>query len=324
MSYNPQNNRNYHLDNAKFVLILLVVFWHLSASVIIHSASIEAFYRILGTFRLPAFVFLAGMTSRRHPSRAQLRDLLITLIVFQFIYVSVFETWEILYLIQPYWLLWFVLSLFWWRLILHWFYYLPYPFLISIIIALISGMLPNMGYLLSLSLTLGFLPFFIAGHFFGNQIMNSLATKTLWQKSIIVITGLIAIITVSLTIKDFGWHMPYHLLGVDNVTGLFIRISHLLAAAIGIIMFLAIIPSSKNRWSSRGAKTISVYLLHGFFVIPLRPYLSALSQSNSWLALLVSIILALGLSWLLSTAKIHNLICRIYKWVPEKHSLPKV
>jgi len=65
---------------------------------------------------------------------------------------------------QPYWVLWYLMSLLFWRLVLPFFAALKFPLLIAVAISLLSGMADYVGRDWSLSRSLGFLPFFIAGH----------------------------------------------------------------------------------------------------------------------------------------------------------------
>ena len=159
--------RNPLIDNAKGVLIFLVVLGHyLEAVGGWDNPYLGAILSIIYLFHMPAFVFLTGVTAKKDRLGERIANLAIILVVFQFAYVvlevSSDGEWPV-GLFQPFWILWFLLSLIWWTLLLPLIARVPYAFAISIMIAAVAGLYPWDGYQISVMRTLTFLPFFVGG-----------------------------------------------------------------------------------------------------------------------------------------------------------------
>ena len=75
-------------------------------------------------------------------------------------------------LVSPFWLMWYLLCLFNWRLLLPLFSRLPYPPLIGIAVGLVAGYVIPMDKYFCIQRTLIFLPFFLAGHEMRQQGMQ--------------------------------------------------------------------------------------------------------------------------------------------------------
>src|SRR5690348_5796596 len=108
--------RNPQVDNAKFVLIALVVIGHGMGALRGHSPLLKAAYHFIYLFHIPAFVYLSGSLARaRFDTRQGLRwlcTLVVPLLVFQAIYQA-WNAWLLhdafTYRITvPYWLLWYL------------------------------------------------------------------------------------------------------------------------------------------------------------------------------------------------------------------------
>ncbi len=140
--------RNYLIDNTKLFLVFFVVFGHLIENLIGSNVELKIIYLIVYSFHMPMFAFISGMFSRREINKEDIfkiiNSTIIPLIVFQFFY----ETFQVAatgklsnYTIhlQPYWILWYLLSLFCWKLMLPIISHFKFPVVISFIIPVIAG-----------------------------------------------------------------------------------------------------------------------------------------------------------------------------------------
>ncbi|WP_426755412.1 acyltransferase family protein [Myxococcus sp. Y35] len=160
-------------ENVRGLLILLVVMGHALEPLLEREPLARALYTGLYLFHIPAFAFLSGHLTRAESGARALWSvawgLLAPLAVFQVLYV-VFDAWvlgrgwSLHWLLQPYWLLWFLLSLASWRMLLPLLLRLPGPWVWAVALSLGAGLLPWVGYPFSLSRTLVFLPCFVAGY----------------------------------------------------------------------------------------------------------------------------------------------------------------
>ena len=125
---------------------------------------------------MPLFVFLSGIFAKEVLSRADYRriiwSLFAPLVVFQIVYIAVghWTNWGSYPPLAPYWLLWFIASLIVWRLVLP-LVASPAGLLVALFGAVLAGFDQSVGYALSASRTLYFLPFFILGHLYGRQLV---------------------------------------------------------------------------------------------------------------------------------------------------------
>lgn len=312
---NSTHPRNRKLDNLKAVLILSVIFGHLIEPSIESSGSASYIYSVLYTFHIPAFVFLAGITSKRFMTFRRGLGLLLTLAIFQTIYVYLFADEEYFYLIQPYWILWYLLSLFFWRWMLPVFYRFPYPVFAALLIGLGSGCVAWLGYAFSLSRVFVFLPFFVAGHFYGPIIMQwtqkrpSLALTLL---ALVICLGCVGYaVHVLSPVQWLYGSVSYEGMNIDAVAGIWLRIVHYAAALSAIITLFIIMPDRHFRWTQYGDKVFSIYLLHGLMMPTLGNKVSMVSDFNELAGYMFALFTAGCIIYLTSNNTLHTMIQRV-------------
>lgn len=116
--------RDSYWDSLKFNLILLVVLGHTLEIVVTDGSFSRALYNSIYLFHMPLFIFVSGRFSHVKDTKSFNRSifkLLETLIIFQIIrsFVIPFiwgDNIEWKYLIVPNWILWYLMSLIWWRI----------------------------------------------------------------------------------------------------------------------------------------------------------------------------------------------------------------
>jgi len=237
---------------------------------------------------MPAFAMLSGMVSNTNIDVKQGKKLLATIVipylVFQAIYLFVGANGDIYdfsyQITTPYWIMWYLLSLFMWRLLLPIVICLRHPLLISVIISLFAGFFEEIGYYLSLSRTLVFLPFFVAGFIFSNS--NSSNNKTFiklnadksYLQVILSIFGVLILIlmTTYLLLNKLPFLWLYGSVGYDELHispwyGLCMRLLLLICGAIGCFVVLQLAPNRAGVCAWVGQNSLSVYLLHGIVIL---------------------------------------------------------
>ena len=120
--------RSAYVDNVKAILIILVVFGHLFSPIVAREAPGSWLYRLILLFHMPAFAFISGWLSRREIfSRKGLRSVAWLTWAFVAMTLANHAVWVLLlgwpfqplkYLKDPYFGLWFIQALIWWRLLL--------------------------------------------------------------------------------------------------------------------------------------------------------------------------------------------------------------
>lgn len=312
--------RLYFFDNAKFILITLVLIGHFLEPVLQESGLAGAFYIFIYSFHMPAFIFIAGYFSNLNSDfkdyiLKNIRRILIPYLVFQFLYLtfnSLLNNYSLNYNFRrPFWILWFLLSLFFWRIML----FIINKFRISagiifstaVSAALLVGFTDQFGRLYSASRTAVFFPFFILGYYFNKYSLAARYKKIYdyFSRKFVIFIYAAEIIFIYIFLKDLNPEIlygaiSYYRLELSLNQALLSRIIFISFSLINIILFFKLISSKRTVISSRGARSIYPYLLHGFIVILLDKY-DLFYFLNSNLKFLIYILLALFFSWLLSS-----------------------
>lgn len=261
-------------DNARLALIALVVFGH-SLEPLRGVASIDALYRFLYLFHMPAFAFLSGAVARTEVDVKLLKritfQLLLPYLLFQALYALAAQTpgWPDAGprgVTTPYWLLWYLPSLAAWRLLLPLFMRLRHPLLLACLFALMAGWADDVGYRMSLSRTASFFPFFLIGHLYApawrERLRGPLACA-------LALAALLALGWAASAVPDPRWlygSNGYAALGVDYAAGTLWRLLRLGAGVAGSAAFLALVPRREFAATAAGGRSLQAYLAHGFIV----------------------------------------------------------
>lgn len=111
--------RSARMDNFKCFLIICVVFGHLLEMQ--EGMASECLYLAIYSFHMPLFVWVSGYFAKP-ADRKSLKTLLLPYLVFQILYslcaVYLWQTEDEIKLLEPYWLMWFLMALFIWKLLL--------------------------------------------------------------------------------------------------------------------------------------------------------------------------------------------------------------
>jgi len=182
--------RDFKLDAVKMTLIILVIFAHiplLNGFLNIglpkdFSPALNHTMRGIYAFHMPLFVILSGYFTSRKSLGLQIqssRRLLRLFLIFQFIDLGILalsnQRWPSLQrCINPCFALWYLLCLFYWRILIS---IIPENIkpkiiiVISVAISLLVGFYPIKGEL-GLHRFFSFMPYFMIGHFYGNGVQN--------------------------------------------------------------------------------------------------------------------------------------------------------
>lgn len=271
--------REYFFDNAKFILIFLVVFGHFLRSFIHDNEVIYSLYKVIYTFHMPAFILISGFFAKGFRKKGYIvktaKKLILPYLLFQIIY-SIF--YYLLYdqpqltmdPLDPHWSLWFLISLFFWNIMLYGFvrFKKGYALTLSIVLALAIGFVDSVSGYLSLSRTFVFFPLFLMGFYLKKEHFYMLLTVK------VKIPSLIIFITVFLLFYHFPnleyqWLLgskSYAEMHVHPMFALFIRGGLYLLSLIMMASFFALVPKGQYFFTNLGRNSLYVYLLHGFII----------------------------------------------------------
>lgn len=268
--------RNYLIDNLKVVLILMVVFGHVIEYYIKTSEVLMGIYIFIYLFHMPLFVFISGYLSKNINKCRQgiIKSLLIPYVLFNIVWYVIASVWtgEILFsLFNPGWTLWYLISLFIWRLSIKYLIKVRFIVIISIVIALIISIVPNSNSLGFMSRTVTFLPFFLMGYFTKERELNNI--KLINKGFIFVLIGIFGAISYYVTTNKFLDYkflynsQSYYDTGLSTVEGVLFRILLYISSVILGICIINITPKSKLFFTSVGKSTMNIYVFHIYLVL---------------------------------------------------------
>ena len=267
---------SYFIDNIKFILIFLVVFGHLIERYIDTNSTLMGVYMFIYIFHMPLFIFVSGFLSKNinKSKTVYLKSLLVPYIVLNIVWYTLayFYTGETnLPLLYPGWTLWFLLSLFFWRISLKYLVKIKYILPISFLLGLIVGLVSN-GSILSFSRTIVFLPFFLLGYYCNMDKLKKIDDSiNAW----IALFGVALFVALALFLADkniidykflYGSY-SYSELGLNLWQGILYRTLLYLSSIALSIFVCAITPIRKTFYTSIGKSTMYIYAFHTYLVL---------------------------------------------------------
>ena len=268
--------RNYLIDNLKVVLMLMVVFGHVIEYYIKSSDLLMGIYIFIYLFHMPLFVFISGYFSKNvEKCRVGiLKSLLIPYVFFNIVWYVIASIWTgefIFSLFNPGWTLWYLISLFIWRLLIKYLSKIKYIIAISILGSLIISIIPNsysLGFILR---TVTFLPFFLIGYFTKERTINNIKSinKGFSFGIIVLFVGVSYFITINnlLNYKFFYNSQSYYDTGLSTLEGMIFRGLLYIAAIVLGICIINITPKSKLLFTGIAKSTMNIYVFHIYLVV---------------------------------------------------------
>jgi fucose 4-O-acetylase-like acetyltransferase len=299
-------------DNARLVLIAMVVTAHVIRLNLYEVGWARALYAWLLVFMMPAFALIAGHLSSAKMSVGRLkllvRRLVVPYLVFELLYTAAHAVGGrseglVLDLLAPTWVLWFLVTLFWWRLTLPLLMKTGHPLLVVAAIGVAGGFLPGPVYALALTRAMVLYPFFVLGHVAAvSDHVQRLRARPLANVAVLAAVAILA--AAFLTGDGELWlhgTQPYANMGVPAAVGPLIRLAYYGAVALTVASFLALVPSRQMRVTALGERTLYPYLLHGVVLLGLEPVVTV---PYSWPAGVGLVAAGVALAVVLSTTPV--------------------
>lgn len=271
--------RDVYYDNAKFLLIFLVVFGHLIQSYIEENKFIFTLYTTIYLFHMPAFILISGFFAKGFQKKGFVlkitKKLIGPYLIFQGIYSFYYffihdHGWKELDPLNPKWSLWFLVSLFCWNIMLFLFtkWKVGFGIFLSITLGIIVGYFQEINTYLSMSRTIVFFPLFLIGYYFKKEYFEKLIENKMKIVSV-AIFGSMVILFYYLPEFDYKWLFgsePYDDLHNSGINGGIVRIGVYTLTILATFSFFAFVPRKNHFFTKWGTSSLYVYLLHGFFI----------------------------------------------------------
>ena len=316
--------RNYLIDNLKVILILMVVFGHVIEHYIESSALLRGIYIFIYLFHMPLFVFISGYLSKNVEKCRMgiVKNLLIPYLLFSFLWYAIASIWSgkfIFSLFNPGWTLWYLISLFIWRLLIKYLVKIKYILIISIAVALIISIIPNsysLGFILR---TVTFLPYFLIGYFTKESDLDYV--KFIDKGFIFVAVGLFGAMSYFITTnnilnyKFFYNSQSYYDTGLNAIEGMKFRLLLYIVSIILGICIINITANSKRFFTSIGRSTMDIYLFHIYLVILIYGIIPKWNMGI--IRNIILITSPLLITYILSRREVNNIYNKIFNPINE-------
>ncbi len=316
-------------DNARFFAAVLIVVWHMGAQVFDRSESIQLFFYATWPMRVPLYALLAGYFSSAAPITPKRGIVLLRNVLFVYLIFEMLQTTHRWALYgdfsfnpgSPSFALWFLLSLFFWRLSLPLLSRVRWIIPISIAVALIAGFASQLGSPLSASRTLAYLPIFLVGWKLHEIGLREVLDRV-WVRAAAIGFYLVWFAYVYYNHSDmkrrwFSMSSPYR--GEDITNELLMRGMVLTVGILGTLAILALVPRTRLGWITYlGSGSMYIYLLHPFVVRQLG-YHNYFDSMNSRLDVLVMILISVAMGFIFASKPVRKvlkpLIQPSYTWL---------
>ncbi|WP_017538391.1 acyltransferase family protein [Nocardiopsis halophila] len=311
----PRAGRDALLDNAKFLLIVLVVAGH-AIEPTTESRIAEAVYFWVYLFHMPAFVLISGYLSKSQDGSGRRIDKLLTTIAAPYLIFWGVYALQSLSVdrnlpdgpLEPLWLTWFLAALFVWRLTVPLWKRIRFPLAVAVAVSLAGGLVAT-GDVLGMSRIVSLLPFFVAGLLMEQRHLDLLKSGWVraWSVGVLVVTAAMSYLYLEQLSREWiYWRESLADRDMDILpVGIPGRILFMLLAFSLTVAVLSLTPRAKTWFTRYGALTMYAFLLHGLVIRIAEQfgwYEWALGTLGDIGAFAVTGVLGVGLTFLLMSA----------------------
>ena len=321
--------RDHFYDNCKGLLMILVVLCHFLGYCITKSdVFIRAFILFIYYFHMPLFIFISGYFSKNVDKCREkaFRDLFMVFVVAQILWIifKFLTNGSVYYLhhpLDPGYAIWYIVSLFFWRLFLKDIVKLRGALIIAILLSPLVMFLTDAEMILALNKTVGFLCFFLMGYYADAGMMQKLRSVPAWAGAL----GLAIILAATYFIIAKGI-LPYggtkavfmHTVNMAAMPGIGIGLlCYYLAIVVSVVTsvcVIAVIPEKKTFLCNIGGDTLPLYLSHTYFLILVGLLFDGVALSHG-----AQYVICLGISLLLivifSTSLYRKVFHSVYQFL---------
>lgn len=318
-----QKKRDYLFDNYKAFLILLVVMGHFIGPSATKNEFLRAFKWCIVSFHMPAFVWISGYFSKRNLSlKESIQKLAVPYLVFEIIYYLLYTFLmhkpTTLSLHKPKFTLWYLLALFFWRVITPYVKKIPHYFWLTLLLGILIGFSNMENNFLTIPRALVYYPFYLAGTMTDRETISKLRCKkgTLtFALGGLLIFGVLIFVSANriAPMQVFYGRYSYASLKQTLFSGVFWRVLLYLFGFFLTFTGMILLPEQKLPISYIGTRTLAIYLFHGLIYSYLEYCTGILEGLTTFSETLLLLFGCIGLTFLLSWKPLNDLTGMISK-----------
>lgn len=319
--------RNLLLDNLKGLLMICVVLGHFCEQYELTHPRLKYIIFFIYLFHMPCFIYISGYFSKKYNFKKNVK-LIYQYVVFGIIYTLIVNRlpnvnvkFEISNAI---WSLWYLLSLFYWRTLVHFIKTRKVAFviIISFVCAIFVGCFKEIGNYFSLARTIGFFPFFLLGYYSDEHTLEKLRRinkGVIIAFLLIVLSSTYIIVHADLIPLMFQWSSrSFYELGINYLNGIMYKIIILVLEILCCISLINLIPKKRTALSRFGENSITIYGFHAAIVYVITYFIKDVEYKG--LIYLLVILLTILIAFILSSKPVkrfYDLLMKPYEKISE-------
>lgn len=314
------SRRWYRADNIRYILLFNVIAEHMitQTGCFPHPVlNLVATWSRLIT--MPGFCFLSGYFSKNTDKGydSALADFLVPYLIFNTLFTLIFGS-DYPTIFSPTFQYWYLLSMFCWKLMAKTLIRLRGALPLSIVVALLVGACPDVTNFLSLSRTIVFLPYFIAGLKMSREDVGKLETLPKWVVGAAAVLVLGAMGALSLHgyfdhrfYYNWNSYFYYHM---TPWAGMLWRAVGFAASSVLVVALFVFVPDRRLPViRDGGTRTMVPYLLHSYAVMWVRYLLVFIPALDRWYILLpFAVVSSVGLMTVLGLPSLDSLYKQLF------------
>lgn len=314
--------RDFLFDNMRAILMILVVWGHILDDMTGDNDLIRTIYYFIFFFHMPALTFISGYFSKnidkiRNSAFTKLLLPYLIINVADFIYKTrvLHMDYDGLRFFRPYWGLWYLLALFLWKFFLKDIVRIRFILPLSFLVALLCGYSREFSEYLSLSRVVCFLPFFLLGYYCKKEHIDRIRRiPKLVSVTLLAVGVAVAGVVVKWNIfkKEILYlRKPYP--DEAELKGLVLRLVIYILAIMLTIAVINLVSNKKTFFSSIGASTMTIYIMHIYTIPALEKY--NILEGHPYYYLFYSIIMTLFITYVYSRPVVVRCYNTIMDWI---------
>ena len=279
--YTDERGREFFFDNAKFILILLVVLAHSIAPMKTDHDSAKALWTLINSFHMSCFIFMTGYFAKSFIKNGEIKIQRLFTYIMYYLFaqggVMLFEIFVLgekdisLTVLIPRPALWYLMCMVMWYSVLPFVTKLKPAAVVvgAVILGLLIGYDTKAGGLLSVSRAVTHFPFFMLGYYFKKEWLFKYRNK--WTQIIsvfviLVFLGFFYFCYDHIATRMLECSYNYYNAKLKYFTAFPVmwvnRLIFYINAVLLCSAFLMLVPRVKTFFTRFGARTLQVYIIH--------------------------------------------------------------
>lgn len=329
----PKRARWFRADNIRYILLFNVIAEHmLTQTDITYNWLVTVIVCWSRMITMPGFCFISGYFSKKGDKcyQSAIFDFLIPYIIFNGLFVLCYGS-SAPNIFTPTFAYWYMMCMFAWKLVTKALQQIKYILPLSILVALLVGGLDDVGHFLSLSRTIGFLPFYLVGMKMSREDVRKL--ENLPKIPVLLVTLVVLGVWGWLNVKgvfhiDFYYYwMPYN--GSDNplcayhdygfLKGVILRALGYIISGIQIIFLFVFVPDrSLPVMRDGGTRTMVPYLLHTYIIMFMKNVYYLVPALDRWyITIPLALVMGVAVMTVLGLPLFNDWYNAFVKWIKK-------